>query len=171
MFRTLTIVAATALLCGSPAFAQGAATATANIVDQSGTALGTITGTEMDGGVHLTGELTGVPNGEHGFHIHAVGKCDAAGKFESAGPHFDVDSHKHGKDNPDGPHAGDLDNLVANDDGKVTVDFHVPNANLAALNDADGASLVIHADPDDYKTDPSGNSGERFACGVIEFSK
>ncbi len=160
--------AALALLCSTPALAQ--ASATANLADQSGIVLGTITLTEMDG-VHLTGDLTGVPNGDHGFHIHAVGKCDAADKFASAGPHFDAAAHKHGKDNPEGPHSGDLDNVTANDDGKVTVDFLNANVTLAELNDADGAAVVLHADADDYKTDPSGNSGDRFACGVIEFAQ
>jgi Cu-Zn family superoxide dismutase len=171
MLRIVPFAAAIALLCSTPAFAQNASAATANLADQSGVVLGTVTLTEMDGGVHLTGELTGVPNGDHGFHIHAVGKCDAADKFASAGPHFEPGAHKHGKDNAEGPHAGDLDNVTADDDGKVTVDVHNANVTIADLKDADGAALVLHADADDYKTDPSGNSGDRFACGVIEFAQ
>jgi superoxide dismutase, Cu-Zn family len=122
----------------------------------------------MDGGVHVSGELTGVPNGEHGFHIHETGTCDAAVKFESAGAHFEPGDKKHGTENPEGPHAGDLMNVTADDDGKVAVDLHNTNVTLEQLLDTDGAALVLHADPDDYKTDPSGNSGDRFACGVIE---
>lgn len=170
MLRTITLTAAAALMLGGTSLAQDAA-ATAILMDQSGTTLGTLTLMDMDGGLHISGELTGVPNGEHGFHIHAVGTCDAAGKFESAGPHFEPGTHKHGTENPEGPHAGDLMNVTADDDGKAVVDLHNPNVTIAALNDADGAALVLHADADDYKTDPSGNSGDRFACGVLEFAQ
>jgi Cu-Zn family superoxide dismutase len=166
MSKLALITAALALLT-LPAAAQTAG-ATATLLDQSGTNLGTLTLTEMDGGVHVAGELTGVPNGEHGFHIHETGACDAAGKFESAGAHFEPAGHKHGSENPDGPHAGDLMNVTADDDGKVAVDLHNANVTLAQLLDTDGSALVLHANADDYKTDPSGNSGDRFACGVIE---
>jgi superoxide dismutase, Cu-Zn family len=123
---------------------------------------------DTDGGVHISGELTGVPNGDHGFHIHETGACDAAAKFESAGKHFEPAGHKHGTENPEGPHAGDLMNVTADDDGKVVVDLHNANVTLEQLMDADGSALVLHEAADDYKTDPSGNSGDRFACGVIE---
>ena len=129
---------------------------------------------DMDGGIHVSGELTGVPNGDHGFHIHETGVCDAAGKFESAGAHFNPAGKQHGTENPEGPHAGDLMNVTADDNGNATVDLHNMGATIAegdaSINDADGAAIVLHADPDDYKTDPSGNSGDRIACGVIEFA-
>ena len=163
----LALVAAALALLTLPAAAQDAA-ATALLMDQSGTNLGTLNLMDVDGGVHVSGELSGVPNGEHGFHFHETGTCDAATKFESAGDHFEPGDKKHGTENPEGPHAGDLMNVTANDDGKVTVDLHNASVTLAQLLDADGAALVLHADPDDYKTDPSGNSGDRFACGVIE---
>lgn len=169
MARLTTIAAAALLLCGA-AHAQDGGSATTRLMDQSGTALGTITLMDRDGGLHLGGDLTGITNGDHGFHIHAAGKCDAAGKFESAGPHFDSGGHKHGTENPEGPHSGDLMNVTADADGKASVDLIDPNATIKALNDANGAALVLHADPDDYRTDPSGNSGDRFACGVIEFA-
>ena len=168
MSKLALITAALALLA-FPATAQDGA-ATATLLDQSGTNLGTLQVMDADGGVHVSGELTGVPNGEHGFHIHETGTCDAAAKFESAGAHFEPGDNKHGTENPEGPHAGDLMNVTADDDGKVAVDLHNPNVTLAQLIDTDGAALVLHADPDDYKTDPSGNSGDRFACGVIEGS-
>jgi superoxide dismutase, Cu-Zn family len=168
MHKLALITAALAAL-SLPALAQDAPAATAAMADQSGTALGTLTLTEMDGGIHITGELTGVPNGEHGIHIHAVGTCDAAAKFESAGPHFERGDNKHGTMNPDGPHAGDLENVVADDDGKAVVDLHNEKvATLAELMDTDGTAIVIHEKADDYTTDPSGNSGDRFACGVVE---
>jgi Cu-Zn family superoxide dismutase len=126
---------------------------------------------EIDGGVHITGDLSGVPNGEHGFHIHETGTCDAAAKFESAGAHFEPGEHKHGTENPEGPHAGDLMNVTANADGMAAIDLQNTSVTLAAgdtsLADSDGSSIVLHADPDDYETDPSGNSGDRIACGVI----
>jgi Cu-Zn family superoxide dismutase len=166
MSKIALIAAALALLALPAAGQEGGATAT--LMDQSGTNLGTLTLADMDGGVHITGELTGVPNGEHGFHIHETGTCDAATQFESAGAHFEPGDKKHGKDNPEGPHAGDLLNVTANDDGVLMVDEHNPNVTVEALLDEDGAAIVLHADPDDYKTDPSGNSGDRFACGVID---
>lgn len=166
MSKIVLLSAAFALLA-APAFAQDGG-ATAVMMDQSGTNLGTLTLTEMEGGVRIAGKLTGVPNGEHGFHIHETGICDAAAKFESAGAHYEPAGKKHGKDNPDGPHAGDLTNVTADDDGNATVEEITAGVTLAGLLDGDGSALVLHADPDDYQTDPSGNSGDRFACGVIE---
>lgn len=168
MSRIALTLAAFSLL-SLPAMAQQQG-ATAVLMDLSGTTLGTLTLTEMDGGVHISGELSGVPNGEHGFHIHETGTCDAAGKFESAGAHFEPGDHQHGSENPQGPHAGDLSNIEADDDGNATVEIHNMSVQLTAesLLDADGAAIVLHADPDDYKTDPSGNSGDRIACAVIE---
>jgi Cu-Zn family superoxide dismutase len=162
----LALTAALALFA-LPAIAQDGG-ATAVMMDQSGTNLGTLTLTEMDGSVRVAGELTGIPNGEHGFHIHATGTCDATTQFESAGAHFEPGSKQHGSENPEGPHAGDMANVVADDNGKAMVDVHNANVTLDALLDDDGAAIVLHADPDDYKTDPDGNAGDRFACGVIE---
>lgn len=163
----IALIAAAIALLALPAMAQDAG-ATAVMMDQSGTNLGTLTLVDADGGVHVSGELTGIPNGEHGFHIYATGTCDAASQFESAGLHFEPGDKQHGSDNPAGPHAGDMTNVTADDNGKAIVDIHNANVTLAALLDADGAALVLHDAPDDYKTDPDGNSGPRFACGVIE---
>ena len=113
----------------------------------------------------------GLPPGVHGVHLHAVGKCDGP-KFKSAGPHWNPTSRKHGRDNPEGWHLGDLTSIEIGADGSGHSSFSIEAARLTdgpnALLDADGASLVIHANPDDYKTDPSGNSGDRIACGVIQ---
>ena len=112
-------------------------------------------------------EATGLPPGVHGVHIHAVGRCDPP-DFQTAGPHWNPTGHQHGRDNPQGAHMGDLPNISIGADGRGALDFAVPAATLAGLLDADGAALVIHAGPDDYKSDPSGNSGGRIACGVIQ---
>ena len=112
-------------------------------------------------------DLTGLPAGEHGIHVHATGQCDAPA-FTTAGGHFNPDSMQHGFENPQGPHHGDLRNVTVGDDGTAQQELTAPaGTTLAALLDADGAALVVHATADDYRTDPSGNSGDRIACGVI----
>jgi Cu-Zn family superoxide dismutase len=109
---------------------------------------------------------TGLPLGMHGIHLHAVGRCEGP-DFKSAGGHWNPMGKQHGRDNPAGAHLGDLPNLVIGADGRgsarLTVDGDVA--------DADGTSLVIHAKEDDYKTDPSGNSGDRVACAVLAAPK
>lgn len=107
--------------------------------------------------------------GQHGLHIHSVGQCTAP-TFDSAGPHWNPLGKKHGKESPDGPHLGDLPNLVVGADGKAEAQFNLEGITLRGegnILDGDGASIVIHAGQDDYKTDPSGNSGARIACAVI----
>lgn len=114
--------------------------------------------------VHVMAE--GLPAGVHGLHLHMVGKCDGP-DFASAGAHWNPAGKKHGHDNPEGAHSGDLPNITIGANGKGMAHAIVAGATLADLMDADGAALVIHAGPDDYKTDPSGNSGGRIACGVV----
>ncbi len=114
----------------------------------------------------LTIEATGLPAGVHGLHLHAVGRCDAP-DFTSAGPHWNPTNREHGSENPAGPHLGDLPNLTVGPDGRGGVTLAVP----PGLLDGDGAALVIHAEPDDYRTDPSGNSGARIACAVLKAPK
>lgn len=113
--------------------------------------------------------LAGIPPGVHGIHLHAVGKCDAPA-FTTAGPHLNPLGHQHGMDNPMGSHLGDLPNLTADASGRVGARFglNIPVETLQrALFDADGTAIVLHAAEDDYRTDPSGNSGARIACGVL----
>ena len=170
--RRIAICLAAVIALAGPAFAQSE-TATANIMDLEGKSLGALTLMTMDGHVHISGELQGLPGGDHGIHIHEKGVCDAAAKFESAGSHFNPTSHKHGKDNPEGPHAGDLPNISASaEGGGALVDITDESVTLGegdtSVFDADGSAIVVHADPDDYKSDPSGNSGDRIACGIIE---
>ncbi|MFD1610981.1 superoxide dismutase family protein [Sphingomonas tabacisoli] len=111
-------------------------------------------------------QAEGLPAGTHGIHIHTVGRCDAP-DFQTAGGHWNPTGKQHGRDNPMGAHEGDLPNIEIGADGRGNADFTVAGATLAALLDADGAAIVIHASADDYRTDPSGNSGARIACGVI----
>lgn len=170
-----------AILVGpAPALAQDAnldlAAAEATFVDTTGKELGTATLSQTEQGLKIAGVLEGVPEGDHGFHIHETGACDPADGFKSAGGHFAPRGNEHGFDNPNGPHAGDMRNQTAAADGKLVLDVTNDMVSLTAgdegnLLDADGSALVLHAGADDYQTDPSGNSGDRIACAVIEASE
>lgn len=120
----------------------------------------------MSGGqMRLTVDAVGLKPGAHALHIHNVGKCNAP-DFMSAGPHWNPTGKQHGRDNPMGAHHGDLPNLLIGTDGRGSLTIGVPGT-MAELLDADGAAVMIHAQPDDYKTDPTGNAGGRIACGVL----
>jgi Cu-Zn family superoxide dismutase len=185
------LLTATAALLSHQAAAQAAgdgAKAHAAIKDAQGKSVGEATLTQMAHGVLIVAELSGLPPGQHGMHIHAVGKCEPPA-FTSAGGHFNPTGHKHGYDAAAGPHEGDLPNVIVASDGKAAVDVFVADLSLGASQvasgtstpaaasgssaahnvfDQGGAALVIHAKADDYATDPAGNSGDRIACGVIE---
>lgn len=156
------------LLWATPSLAQSVH---ANIVDAQGKKLGTAEFQASGSGVRIDLSLSQLPPGTHGIHIHSVGKCEGPA-FTSAGPHLNPASKKHGKDNPEGPHAGDLLNIEVKEDGSLKTSINVPSLTLEAgpnsLFHEGGTALVIHAGADDYKTDPAGNSGARIACGVIE---
>ena len=146
----------------------------ATLRNASGATIGVLLLTPSTGGLRISGALASLPAGMHGFHLHAVGKCDAP-DFSTAGAHLNPSSAHHGLENPLGPHAGDLPNITANSSGAPTVDLSTPRVTLDAnpsggLFDSDGTSIVVHAAADDQKTDPAGNSGARIACGVIERS-
>jgi Cu-Zn family superoxide dismutase len=123
-----------------------------------------------DGAVVVTGLITGLaPDSEHGFHVHEKGDCSSP-DFKSAGEHFNPTSQEHG--NPASPphHLGDVPNLKANSDGKADINARIEGVTLGdgGANDLVGKAVVVHAKMDDYKTQPSGNSGDRIACGVIQ---
>ena len=149
----------------------GADSARADIVDARGVGIGAVILTAEGDGVALRGALIGLPPGEHGFHIHQTGSCEPPA-FESAGDHLDAGESAHGFDASGGPHAGDLRNITAADDSTATVDQTNERVTLRGgmveLLDEDGSSLVVHAEPDDYSTQPSGGSGDRLACGEVE---
>ena len=120
-------------------------------------------------GLEVRVQAAGLPAGHYGVHLHEVGRCDGPA-FASAGGHWNPTGRQHGKLNPAGHHLGDLDNLDVDQSGAGRLEFTIPGAaagGAGGLFDADGAALVIHVAPDDYRTDPSGNSGARIACGAL----
>lgn len=158
-------LAAAALTLALPAAAADAPkSATATLKDASGKEAGMVTLKPGHHGLEGMVHVQGLTPGEHGVHIHAVGKCE--GDFASAGGHFNPTSKKHGLKNPEGPHMGDLPALVVKADGSGHLTFPA-HTDFASLFDADGAAFVVHAGPDDQMTDPSGNSGGRVLCGVF----
>jgi len=136
------------------------------LVNALGAPIGTVRAWQTVGGVSFHVEGVGLPHGLHGIHVHSVGRCDPP-DFSSAGAHWNPAGKQHGLSNPAGPHAGDLPNVEIAANGVLSATVTVAGASLAALLDADGAALVLHATADDYRTDPSGNSGARIACAII----
>ena len=148
--------------------------AKAFLLDSLGREVGNVTFTEMPGvaGVTVAIEIVGgATTGQHGIHVHSVGTCTPAGAFASAGGHFNPGGRKHGLFVPEGPHAGDLEAVTVNSFGHTSFVATTTRITLApgpnSILDADGSSVVLHALPDDQRTDPSGSSGARIACGVI----
>jgi superoxide dismutase, Cu-Zn family len=175
--RTAALLAAIALAaCGGQARGPGGAKlpepiANASLFDTSGARVGLASFSEVEGQGRVGVSVSGLSPGQHGMHIHETGACTPP-DFESAGSHFNPASKKHGLLNPEGPHAGDMPNLVVEADGSADTTVTVPASLLAqgpkSMLGAQQHAFVIHADPDDQKTDPSGNSGSRVVCGVIE---
>ena len=165
--RTLsTIAAGLALAAAASQGAAAAETATARLMDAAGKSVGEVALSQTPHGTLLHAKLANLPPGAHAFHVHAVGKCEPP--FKSAGGHFNPDGRKHGIHAAEGLHAGDMPNIHVPASGSLEIE--VLNARLkldSALFDADGAAIVIHAGPDDYRSDPAGAAGARIACGVI----
>ena len=159
------------LLISGTALAQEAVSATVTLRDAEGKDVTTLTLSDAGNGVLVTGTLSEVAPGPHAIHFHAVGKCEPP--FETAGGHFNPTGKQHGIMNEAGHHAGDMPNIVMPEEGQGVIQILAAGVTLAvnaenSLRDGDGTAIVIHAGPDDYKTDPSGDSGDRIACGVID---
>ena len=167
--RALAVIAA-ALLSGS-AMAQDQNTRSASFVDAKGQAAGSAELTAAAaGGVIIRLDLTGLPAGEWvAFHVHETGACDPSTGHKSAGGHFNPGSKEHGYNSANGPHAGDMPNQQVAGDGSIRAEVYNP---MVTLDEAEtgivGRALMIHAGPDDYKSQPSGDAGDRLACAVIE---
>ncbi|MFO1261225.1 MAG: superoxide dismutase family protein [Sphingomonadaceae bacterium] len=165
----MSLLAAAGIVPAAHALTASPVMAHAGLVDAQGASKGSVEIIEK-GGLEVTVKAIGLTPGVHGVHIHTVGTCTAP-DFASAGGHWNPTAKHHGMENPDGAHMGDLPNITIGADGTGTLTFTVPGASLSGgdtpLLDADGAAIVVHAGPDDMKTDPSGNSGGRVACGVI----
>jgi Cu-Zn family superoxide dismutase len=154
----------------APATARRAASAMVIVRDAGRRELGRLTLTEGEGGIAIAGRLAGLAPGDHGMHLHAVGRCDPP-SFESAGSHWNPSERQHGSANPQGPHAGDLPNVAIGADSAGIVEGTTSAGSLfgdVPLLDADGAALIVHAGRDDYSSQPSGGAGAPVACGVVE---
>jgi Cu-Zn family superoxide dismutase len=153
---------------------QGSPTATAELKDKEGKSVGNAQFSEGSNGVSIVvNVLQGITPGEHGIHIHEKGEITP--DFEAAGKHLNPKGAEHGFENPNGPHAGDLENITVREDGTADYSTTTDRVTLArgkenSLLDEGGSALVIHAKADDYRTDPSGGTGDRVAAGVIQSS-
>lgn len=170
--KAVTFLVAMSFLLASALCAQGTAqTAKADLINTKGEKVASATLTQIEGGgVRIEMAGLDLPPGLHALHIHAVGKCEPP-DFKSAGPHFNPYNKKHGTKNPEGHHAGDLNNFEVGADGTAKVEVAAKDVTLGegvnSLFHPEATSLVIHAAPDDDMTDPAGNAGARIACGVI----
>jgi len=172
MIRPLVATVLTTTLA-APLLAQDMLTARANFVNGEGEEIGTAALSETPSGVVINVEVTGLPAGEHGFHIHQTGSCETP-DFQSAGGHYAPRGNQHGFLVEGGPHAGDMPNQFIQEDGILRAHIRNDRVTLGegegTLFDEDGSAFIIHADPDDYQSQPSGNAGSRLACAVIEKS-
>ena len=165
-----TLLLATTCLVGLVVSAS-AQTATATFLDVAGKEIGTATLMQTANGVLIAVDVRGLPPGWRALHIHEKGSCDPATKFSSAGGHYAL-GKKHGYKTEGGPHAGDMPNQFVGQDGVLRAEVFNPNVTLGSgagtLFSPDGTALVIHAGADDYMSQPSGNSGDRIACAIIQ---
>lgn len=169
--RALAALAVTSLAAGCAMLGIGTPSARATLEPRSGSAAsGEVSFASTGGMLRLKGEVRGLrPNANHGFHVHENGDCSAA-DATSAGGHFNPGGSAHGQPGAGAHHAGDLPNLTADARGVATVDVQVSGLSLAAgeRNSVINRALVVHRDPDDYRSQPAGNSGARIACGIIK---
>jgi Cu-Zn family superoxide dismutase len=157
-----------ALLLTATAGAQ--APVKVDLKDAQGQSIGTASLSSAMGAVHIQLDVKGLKPGPHALHVHATPKCEGPA-FTSAGPHLNPTNKKHGLQSPDGPHAGDMENFTVAADGTSKAMVMAKGITMGSEPNGiyanGGTALVVHAGPDDQKTDPSGGSGDRVACGVI----
>lgn len=168
--RTVLLALTFCLALSIAAAAKSAPKATVELKDAQGKSVGTAVLKGTSSGVSMELKLHGLPPGEHALHFHQKAQCDAP-DFKSAGPHFNPEGKQHGLENPQGHHAGDMNNFTVI--AKGSAKFKMVNKDVTLGDDSHslfgngGTALVIHAKADDMKTDPAGNAGDRIACGVI----
>lgn len=145
------------------------------VIGADGRTMGMVMLQDTPAGVLVKTDVKGLPAGEHGFHFHEKGMCDAKQKFTTAGAHFTAGKNQHGLMAAGGFHGGDMPNAHVGTNGMLKIEVLNTGVTLApgmkSLADADGSALVIHAKPDDYKTQPSGDAGDRIACAVVAAPK
>lgn len=170
---TLVCVAALALAGCVSYDVERKTLASAALLRSDGSPAGSVRLLGDDSTLLLKVEAFGLAPGRHGLHLHAVGRCEPP-EFVSAQGHWNPTGHQHGTANPAGAHAGDMPNLIVGEDGhgdaRFALNDHAHASGIAGLLDADGTAVVIHAEVDDMRTDPSGSSGARIACGILERS-
>jgi superoxide dismutase, Cu-Zn family len=167
--KKLVLFSTALLVIASCASMSSGPRASATLMSTSeSTASGTVDlAQKADGSVDVTVKLTGVPPGVHGFHIHDKGDCGDNGN--AAGGHFNPASTAHGAPGVEPHHAGDFGNVTADASGNVNTHFNTRSVTLdAGANSAAGHAIILHANPDDLMTQPTGNAGARIACGVVQ---
>jgi len=146
--------------------------ATAELINNDGEVIGNAEFIEGTTGILIKIDARDLPPGPHGMHLHATGDCSDHHHFHAAQGHIMEDGKPHGFLNPEGPHAGNLPNLIVHEDGTVKVEFYTEllqlNSGDTPVLDEDGATLIVHANEDDHFTQPIGGAGDRIACGVVK---
>ena len=164
--RVTVLLASIAFAAATLQTAGAAEQAMAKLKNPKGESVGEVKLMQTPHGTLLHARFSNLPPGAHAFHVHTVGKCEPP--FKSAGGHFNPGGKKHGFLAADGLHAGDMPNIHVPASGSLEIEVLNTLLKLdSSLFDADGAAIVLHAGPDDYKTDPAGAAGARIACGVI----
>jgi len=164
--RAILILTAAAALTACETAREPVGGAPMPLIDSAGRQIGTVVAWQTTGGISFRVSASGLPHGLHGIHVHPIGRCDPP-DFASAGTHWNPAGKQHGLNNPNGPHAGDLPNVEVAANGVLSQTVVLPNATMAQLLDADGSSIMIHAQADDYVSQPAGNSGPKIACAII----